>query len=53
MYELEGDTLTIWAGEKGSPAYYKGTFSDDGDTVVGDWVYPGSGGYESTMTRVR
>jgi NADPH:quinone reductase len=21
VYELEGDTLTIWAGEKGSPAY--------------------------------
>ena len=53
VYELEGDTLTIWAGEKGSPAYYKGTFSDDGDTVAGDWVYPGGGGYESTMTRVR
>ena len=53
VYELEGDTLTIWAGEKGSPAYYKGTFSDDGDTVAGHWVYPGGGGYESTMTRVR
>ena len=24
VYELEGDTLTIWGGEKGSPAYYKG-----------------------------
>jgi hypothetical protein len=33
VYELEGNTLTIWAGEKGSPAYYRGTFSDDGDTV--------------------
>jgi hypothetical protein len=21
VYELEGDTLTIWGGEKGSPAY--------------------------------
>src|ERR687898_3397388 len=28
VYELEGDTLTIWGGEKGSPAYSKGTFSD-------------------------
>jgi hypothetical protein len=51
VYELEGDTLTIWGGEKGSPAYYKGTFSDDGDTVSGEWVYPDGGGYESTMTR--
>jgi hypothetical protein len=23
VYELDGDTLTIWGGEKGSPAYYK------------------------------
>ena len=52
VYELDGDTLTIWAGEKGSPAYYKGTFSDDHNTATGDWVYPGGGGYESTMTRV-
>lgn len=52
VYELDGDTLTIWGEEKGSPAYYKGTFSDDGDTVIGEWVYPGGGGYESTMTRV-
>jgi hypothetical protein len=52
VYELEGDTLTIWGGEKGSPAYYKGTFSDDGDTLTGEWVYPGGSGYRSTMTRV-
>jgi hypothetical protein len=52
VYELEGDTLTIWGGERGSPAYFKGTFSDDGDTVSGGWVYPDDGGYESTMTRV-
>jgi hypothetical protein len=51
VYELEGDTLTIWAGEKGSPAYFRGTFSADGNTMEGDWVYPGGGGYSSTMTR--
>ena len=51
VYELIGNTLTIWAGEKGSPAYFKGTFSDDGNTCTGSWVYPG-GGYETTMTRV-
>jgi hypothetical protein len=49
VYEIEGDTLTIWGGERGSPAYYRGTF--DGDTVTGAWVYPGGGGYDSTMTR--
>jgi hypothetical protein len=51
VYEIEGDTLTIWGGEKGSPAYYRGTFSADGTSVAGGWVYPGGGGYESTMTR--
>lgn len=53
VYEMEGDTLTIWGGEKGSPAYYKGTFSPDGNTLSGEWVYPGGGGYESTSIRVK
>ena len=52
VYEMEGDTLTIWGGEKGSPAYYRGTFSEDGDTLTGGWVYPG-GGYTTVTTRVR
>lgn len=51
VYELEGDALTIWGGEKGSPAYSRGTFSDDGKTCSGEWVYPGGGGYGWTMTR--
>lgn len=53
VYELEGDTLTIWGGEKGSPAYFRGTFSADGDSATGAWVYPGGGGYEATLTRVQ
>ena len=53
VYELDGDTLTIWAGEKGSPACYKGRFSGDGNTCTGAWVYPGGGGYESSMTQVQ
>ena len=52
VYEMEGDTLTIWGGEKGSPAYYKGTFSEDGNTLKGGWVYLG-GGYEAVSTRVK
>ena len=51
VYELDGDTLTIWAGAKGSPAYFTGTFSDDDRVLDGAWVYPGDGGYASTMTR--
>jgi hypothetical protein len=50
VYELEGDTLTIWGGERGSPAYYRGTFSDD--TLSGAWHYPGGGGYEAISTKV-
>ena len=51
VYELEGDKLTIWAGTKESPAYFTGTFSDDDRVLDGAWVYPGDGGYPSTMTR--
>jgi hypothetical protein len=53
VYEVEGDTLTIWGGEKGSPAYYKGTFSQDGNTLSGGWVYPDGGGYQSVSTRIK
>jgi len=53
VYEVEGDTLTIWGGERGSPAYYKGQFSKDGNTLTGGWVYPGGGGYEAVSTRVK
>ncbi|NJP92739.1 hypothetical protein HCN51_25335 [Nonomuraea sp. FMUSA5-5] len=52
VYEVEGDTLTIWAHKRDSGAYYRGTFSADGTSVTGAWVYPGGGGYESNMTRV-
>lgn len=51
VYELDGDTLTIWGGYKGSPGYFRGTFSADGNNLTGDWVYPG-GGYHATMVRV-
>lgn len=52
VYELDGDTLTIWAGAKGSPAYFRGTFTEGDRVMSGEWVYPGGGGYSSTMTRV-
>ena len=52
VYEMEGDTLTIWGGEKGSSAYYKGQFSKEGNTLTGSWVYPG-GGYDAISIRVK
>jgi hypothetical protein len=39
-------------GERGSPAYYEGQFSADGNTINGAWHYPGGGGYTTTTTRV-
>jgi hypothetical protein len=53
VYELDGDELWIWAGERGSPAYFRGTFAGDDAVMTGEWVFPGGGGYASTMTRVR
>lgn len=52
VYEMKGSTLTIWAGERGSPAYYRGTLSADGNTLSGAWIYPDGGGYSSTAVRV-
>lgn len=52
VYAVDGDTLTIWGGEVGSPAYFKGDFDAEGSTVTGAWVYPGGGGYASNMTRI-
>src|SRR5215210_7943372 len=51
-YELEGDTLTIWFGERGSPAYYEGTLSEDDGKLSGAWHYPGGGGYQAISTRI-
>jgi hypothetical protein len=52
VYELAGDTLTIWGGERDSEAKFVGSFNGDDTEMVGEWVYPGGGGYPSTMTRV-
>lgn len=51
VYEIDGDTLTIWGGERGSPAYYRGRFSADGNSMTGEWVWPG-GGYPHSMSRI-
>ncbi|GGS68109.1 hypothetical protein ACIBIZ_44685 [Nonomuraea spiralis] len=50
-WEVDGDTLTIWYGDQGSPARFVGTFNEDRSTNSGAWEWPG-GGYQSTMTRV-
>ncbi len=50
VYELNGDTLTIWGGQRGSDSLYTGTFSAEGNTLSGEWSWPG-GGYTTTSTR--
>ncbi|MGP3913327.1 hypothetical protein [Nonomuraea sp. 10N515B] len=51
VYEPHDDgSLTIWGGEKGSPAYCRSTVSEDGDSFTASWVWPG-GGYDTIGTR--
>ena len=50
VWEVGDDTLTIWGGYIGSPAGFKGKFSQDRNSITGRWEWPG-GGYEATMTR--
>jgi hypothetical protein len=49
-YEVAGDRLTIWFGDRSSPAKFEGSFNDDFTVNAGRWVWPG-GGYESTMVK--
>jgi hypothetical protein len=51
VYELEGSRLQIWFGPKGSENYFRGYFSEGGDSFRGAWKWPG-GGYDVIATRV-
>lgn len=51
-WEVDEYTFTNWFGNVGSSNRYKGRFSEDRDTLIGQWEWPG-GGYEATMTRIR
>lgn len=52
VYEMNGDTLMIWGGQKGSPAYFEGKLSDNDTKLAGSWHWPG-GGYDSVAIRVK
>ncbi|MGH3507372.1 MAG: hypothetical protein ACRDO2_09235 [Nocardioidaceae bacterium] len=52
VYELDRDVLLIWAGETGSPAYFRGTFDPTGSVCTGAWTYPGGVGETAVMTRL-
>jgi hypothetical protein len=52
VYELIGDDLRIWAGERGSDTYYEGRFTAGATELIGFWHYPGNSGYESHAVRI-
>jgi Protein of unknown function (DUF1579) len=51
-WEVDENSFTNWFGDVGSKNHYKGTFSEDHNTLIGQWEWPG-GGYEATMTRIK
>jgi hypothetical protein len=55
-WDIQGDALTIWFGDKGSDNFFKAKFSEDGNSYTGRWQWPAgegaTGGYELTSTRV-
>lgn len=51
-WEVDDTTFTNWFGDIGAANRYKGRFSDDRSTPVGQWEWPG-GGYEATMVRIQ
>jgi hypothetical protein len=55
-YDIEGDTLWYWFGDKGSEIFMRSTISQDGKTITGRWQWPvgegKTGGYTFTMTRL-
>lgn len=51
-WEVDEHTFTNWFGDVGSSNRYKGKFSEDRNTLIGQWEWPG-GGYHATMTRIR
>jgi hypothetical protein len=51
VYEPEDDALTIWGGDVGSPAHFRGQITEDRSTITGRWEWPG-GGYRATMRRM-
>lgn len=52
VYEMDGDTLTIWMGERNSPGQMTGKFSEDANSYSAEWVYPG-GGYTATGVKIK
>jgi hypothetical protein len=50
IWEIEGNAIQFWLISKQSGMSFKGTFSEDGNTITGAWKWPG-GGYNLVMQR--
>ena len=51
-WEVDQHSFTNWFGDIGADNRYKGKFSEDSNSLIGQWEWPG-GGYEARMTRVQ
>lgn len=51
VYDFSDNTLTIWFVEKDSNNFYKGIYSEDGNSFTGEWKWPG-GGYKVRGNRI-
>jgi hypothetical protein len=52
IWEIKGDAIQFWLTSKQSGMFFKGAFSEDGDTIRGTWQWPG-GGYHLVMRRAK
>jgi hypothetical protein len=50
VWQIDDDTLTIWHGERDSPARFTGHIDRGAGIIDGQWEWPG-GGYHTTATR--
>lgn len=51
VYEVDGEELTVWAGEKGAKTFGRLIVSPDRRSMTCDWEWPG-GGYQSEAHRI-
>ena len=55
-WELSGDDLRTWFGDRDSSNFFRGRFNTDKSAYEGAWRWPdgkgGQGGYRAVMTRL-
>lgn len=49
-WEIDGDSIVTWFGDRGSDTFFEGRFGEDGQFYSGAWRWPG-GGYTAIVTR--